>query len=217
MRISTNKDPFNAQPVGFNDSNYQDRLFIMTASLDPNCNITKTILYSWEIAFVDRETGMFNHIYQFGKTTKEDKIRLWKSFIRPFGLQYIRCIARIAGPGGVYFLTYNFGFFELVEMKSFKCEVTSRQDMATLDKFTLNCKGGYTGKQAVGYTVRTRDSSDAILVLSEWRSPNGTVTLPPRIGNPMEDYEVQVHVEAKYLSMPPLFDDVVVKVGRYVV
>lgn len=213
IRISISKDPFNAQLVPFDSSNFRDT-FTVTAILDPDCNITKMILYSWEITFVDRETGMFNQIYQYGKfQRKKNEVHLWKKFIRRPGLQYIRCIARIAEQPGVYLLTYDFGFFEIVPMEPLKCEVTSSQGMSTLDKFTLRCKGGYKDKQAIGYTVRMLDSSDAILVLSEWGFPNGTLTVPAVHGSPMEDYNVRVEVEAKYLSMPSLIDDVVVKVG----
>lgn len=198
--------------------------------------------YSWEIAAVDRESGIFNLMYQFGNTQRgkkgTDKLRLWKNVIKPPGLQYIRCIARNADETGVYSFTYDFGFFELVRMEPLNCKVTPRQGKPTLDKFTVRCKGGYKDMEAIGYSA-TLDSlnkplgsitshcsgkepgtglektaeiePNKPLILSHWSTPNGTITLPA--GNPEEDYNVRVKIEAKYLSKPSLFDDVVVKVG----
>ena len=211
----------------------------MTVTLDKDCNITAVIEYSLEIAAVDRESGIFGLIRQFGKTRrgkkKSEKLRLWKQHIQPPGLQYIRCIARNAGENT---FAYDFGFFELVRMEPLNCTVTPREGKPTLDKFTVRCIGGYTDIEVIGYSATLASTSKPFgsiinhcsgkepetglerqaendpnkpLVLSNWSTPTGTITLPA--GNPKEDYGVRVMIEAKYLSMSPLFHDVVVKVG----
>lgn len=221
-------------------------MYTLAASLDHDCNITEMIEYSWEIAAVDRNLGIFNLIYQFGKTRrgekkKDDELRLWKQHIQPPGLQYIRCIARNADKTGVYSFTYDFGFFELVLMEPLYCTVTPRQGKPTSDKFTVRCTGGYKDKKVIGYSATLASTSKHFgsitnhcsgkeletgleketeidpyrpLVLSNWSTPTTTITLPA--GDPKEDYSVRVKIEAKYLSMPSLFDDVVVKVGWFV-
>ena len=245
VQIFLGEDPLNPQLVTFDATKKTGRQFTVAASLDPDCNITAKIAYSWEIAAVDRESGIFNLIYQFGNIRRgkkrTDKVRLWKQYIQPPGLQYIRCIARNADEKGVYLFNYDFGFFELVRMEPLNCTVTPREGKPTLDKFTVRCIGGYKGIEPIGYSatlVSTNQSFGSItsycsrkepgtrldraaeidpnkpLVLSNWSTPNGTITLPA--GNPKEDYNVRVKMEAKYLSKPSLFDDVVVKVGWYV-
>lgn len=209
MRISNiSKNPFNSQVVLYDESNKGNKL-ILTSSLAPDCNISKTLLYSWEIAFVDSDTGMFNLIFQFGKVDrgrkKTSKGKFWKSFIKPPGLQYVRCIARTVDKTDIHMLTYDFGFFRLVRMGQLDCKVTSRQGMPSSVKFTLHCKNGYKGIQATDYTVTGLNSGSDILARSEWRYPKGTITLPIADGNPMENYSIRVQVEAKYFSIPSLF------------
>ena len=213
----------------------------MNARLDPDCNITGMMQYSWEIAEVDRESGIFNLIFQFGPIQKGKKtaakLILWKQYINP-GLQYVRCITRNVDETGVYSFTYDFGFIELVPMEPLNCTVTPRQGKPTLDKFTVRCIGGYKDKEVIGYSATLASTSNPFrsitnhcsgkepetglereaemdpnkpLVLSYWSTPTGTITLPA--GNPKEDYIVRVKIEAKYLTLPSLFDDVVVKVG----
>jgi len=216
----------------------------VTVRLDPDCNITSKIEYRLEIAAVDRELGIFNLIYQFGRARrgkkKSETLHLWKGHIRPPGLQYVRCIARNAdGKGGNSF-TYDFGFFELVLKEPFNCTVTPRQGKPTLDKFTVRCIGGYKNIKVIGYSATLASTSKPFgsitnhcsgkkldtglerqaeidpnkpLVLSNWSTSTGTITLPA--GNPKEDYGVRVKIEAKYSSMPSLCHDVVVKVGWY--
>lgn len=242
VKVILGKDPLNPKLVTFDDTKRIGRQFYVEASLDPDCNITSEITFSWETTAVERESGIFSLIYQFANIRRgkkrADKIRLWKQYIRPPGLQYIRCIARNADETGVYSFTYDFGFFELVRMESLNCTVAPRQGKLSLDKFTVRCIGGYKDIKAIGYSAtlvsnnRTFDSitincsekepgtgperaaefdPNKPLVLSNWSTPNGTITLPP--GNPKEDYNVRVKMEAKYLSKPSLFVDVVVKVG----
>lgn len=243
--MALGKDPLNPMLVPFDSSNKKERKFTVAASLDQDCNINATMAYSWEIAAVDRDTGIFNLIYQYGKTRRgkkrKDKQRIWKQYIQPPGLQYIRCIARNASKEGVYSFTYDFGFFELVQMKPLNCTVTPRQGKPTLDKFTVRCIGGYKDKEVIDYSATLASTGKPFgsitnhcsgeepetglkkeaeidpnkpLALSNWSTPTATITLPA--GNPKEDYNVRIKMEAKYLSLPSLFDDVVVKVGWYV-
>ena len=242
VQVALGKDPLNPTLVTFDSSNKTDRKYTVAASLDQDCNITGMIEYSWEIAAVDRDSGVFNLIYQYGKTQrvkkKKKKLRLLKQYIQPPGLQYIRCIARKAG---VYSFTYDFGFFELVQMKPLYCTITPRQGKPTSDKFTVRCTGGYNDKEVIGYYATLASTSKHFgsitnhcsgkeletglekdteidpykpLILSNWSSPTATITLPA--GDPKEDYSVRVKTEAKYSRMPSLFDDVVVKVGWFV-
>ena len=210
MRISNiSKHPFNTQVVLHDESNVTDKFIILTSSLAPDCNISKMFVYSWEIASVDTDTGMFNQIFQFGnadrRTNKTTKGKFWKILINPPGLQYVRCIARVDVQTGIRLLTYDFGFFKLVRKRPLDCKVSSRQGMASFIKFTLQCKNGYKGIQASGYTFTGLDSRSNILARSEWRSPNGTITLPVTDVSPMENYSIRVQVEAKYFSIPSLF------------
>lgn len=207
---SVGKDPFNARLVPF--KHFRES-FTVTAILNPDCNVTKLTTYTWEIASVDKESGMFNMIYRFGKVQRQKVMTLWLRWIRPPGLQYIRCLARNADQTGVHVFTYDFGFFETVPMKPLRCVVKPSKGKAVLGKFNLNCRGGYEGREAIGYTV-TVDSNIGSPVDSEWKSLNRTVALP--FGNPKDDNHVKVMVQAKFLSMPSLFDDVVVQV-RYVI
>ena len=183
----------------------------MTANLNPTCSATGTIRYTWEITNVDMETGLFNMIYQWGKHKLGiNKFDIWTNFVPTEGLHYIRCIVRKDGNPGVYAFKYDFGFFELVRMKPLRCIVKPSQGKAALDKFQLRCSGSYKGVKAIGYTS-TLDLSNEPLVLAVWRSPNGTITLPA--GNPKEDYNVRVKVEAMFPSLPSLFANILVKVS----
>ena len=201
------------------------------------------IEYSWETTAVDRDSGIFSQIYQFGKTQrgekkKDDEIKLWKQHIRPPGLQYIRCIVRNKSD---FSFTYDFGFFELVQMEPLNCTITPRQGKPTSDKFTVRCTGGYKDKEVIAYSATLASTSKHFgsitnncsgkeletgleketdidpykpLVLSNWSTPTATITLPA--GDRRENYSVRVKIEAKYLRMPSLFDDVVVKVSWFV-
>ena len=213
MRISNiSKHPFDTQVVFHDESNKMDK-FNLTSSLAPDCNISKVLVYSWEIASVDTDTGMFNRIFQFGKAdngTKKATKEFWKGFINPPGLQYVRCIARVVYPTGIHLLTYDFGFFRLIRKRPLDCKVPSMQGMPSFIKFTLQCKNGYKGIQASGYTFTGLDSRSNILARSEWRSPNGTITLPVTDVSPMENYSIRVKVEAKYFSIPSLFFELVI-------
>ena len=92
-----------------------------------------------------------------------------------------------------------------------KCSITPSQGRAILDKFTLKCTSAkYSNREATGYQVSLDSGSDAV-VIPEWRPFNGTIRLP--LGNPEEDYKVRLKVEAKFLSLPSVFDDVVAEVG----
>lgn len=245
MQVFLGKDPLNPTLVTFDDTKRTGRKFTVAASLDPDCNITSKITFSWETTAVDRKSGIFNLIYQFANIRRgkkrADKIRLWKQYIQPPGLQYIRCIARNSDETGVYSFTYDFGFFELVRMEPLNCTAAPRKGKLSLDKFAVRCMGGYKDIKAIGYSATLVSNNKPFnsitshcsgkepgtgleraaefdpnkpLVLSNWSTPNGTITLPA--GNPNEDYNVRVKMEAKYLSKPSLFDDVVVKVGWYV-
>ena len=91
------------------------------------------------------------------------------------------------------------------------CSITPSQGRAILDKFTLKCTSPkYNNREATGYQVSLESRSEAV-VFPEWRPLNGTIRFP--LGNPEQDYGIRLKVEAKFLSLPSVFDHVVAKVG----
>lgn len=175
----------------------------VTASLQPDCSPTDDIRYSWELAGVDKDSGMLNMMLPVGKTKAPHNLSLSRLYLRPpAGLWYIRCIARSFH--SISRLTYDFGFIETVPIYPLQCEITPSEGKAILDKFTVKCIKGYIGKTPTGYIVTLRSTIGPVAI-PKWRSPF-TIRLPT------QNYSVRVKVEAKYLSLPSLFSHVVAKV-----
>ena len=164
-------------------------------------------MYSWEVTGVDKESGAFNIIYQYGKMRRHRNLVLVPRILQPAGLQYIRCLARSTKSISAY--KYDFGFIETVLMRPLHCFITPSEGRAILDKFTLRCTGGYRGIKATAYTVSLNSSSGPV-VIPNWRAPDGIITLP--VGNPVEGYSVTLIVEARFTSVPLLVDHAVAKV-----
>lgn len=183
--------------------------YSLSASLQPGCNSTEDVLYFWEVASVDRNSGLLNQIYQIGKQREQRTLTFMLLILRPPGLTYIRCLARHINRMSAY--RFDFGFIETMYLHPLHCSITPRQGRAILEKFTLNCTSAkYGSREPTGYQVSLDSRSDAV-VIPEWQPLNGTIRLP--LGNPEEGYRVRLKVEAKFLSLPSVFDDVVVKVG----
>ena len=207
VTVSLGKDPWNAKLIIVNEEASLSR-FTVSASLQPECNTTKDVIYSWEVTGVDKESGVFNVIYQYGKMGMHRHLALVPGNLRPAGLQYIRCLAR-STKWRISAYKYDFGFIETVLMRPLHCFITPREGRAILDKFTLRCTGGYRGIKATAYTVSLNSSSGPV-VIPKWRAPDGIITLP--VGNPVEGYSIRLMVEARFTSVPLLVDHAVAKV-----
>lgn len=207
ITVSLGKDPWNAQLVIVNEKVRWFK-FNVSASLETKCNATENIMYNWEVANVDKESGVFIKIYQYGKMSSNRKRFLIPSLFRPPGLIYVRCLARSINRISAY--KYNFWFFETLFMRPLHCVITPSEGKAILDEFPLRCTGGkYGDMEATNYKI-TVDSSSGPLVIPNWRPTSGTIRLP--VGNPVEGYGVRLKVEANFLTFPSLFDHAVTKV-----
>ena len=165
-------------------------------------------MFNWEVATVDKESGVFIKIYQYGQMSRNRKVLLFPSIIRPSGLIYVRCLARSINRISAY--KYSFGFFETLFMRPLHCEITPSEGKAILDEFLLRCTGAeYGDMKAASYKVIVDSSSDPV-VIPKWRPANDTIRLP--VGNPVDDYRVRLKVEANFFTFPSLFDHVVTKV-----
>ena len=207
ITVTLGKDPWNAQLVIINEEVRRFK-FSVSASLQTNCNATEDILYNWEVANVDKQSGVFIKIYQYGKMSSSRKLILYPSLFRPSGLIYVRCLARSINRISAY--KYSFGFLETLFMRPLNCVITPSEGRAILDKFSLRCTGAkYGDMEATNYKI-TVDSSSELVVIPNWRPTSGTITLP--VGNLLEAYGVRLKVEANFLTFPSLFDHVVTKV-----
>ena len=183
------------------------KFFDVVASLDPECN-PQQVMYSWEGAKVDKELGMFvSPPYPLHKeSTTRPELKLRPFLLQPYGLYYIRCLTsyhRLSTS------KYDYGFLETVFMRPFRCEITPIQGKAILERFTLNCSRGYDGKSPTSYSIKFNSSSGPVDV-TNWRSPSDAIRLPA--GNLVDDYSVQLKVEANFPPLPPLHTHVAVKV-----
>ena len=191
-----------------NEEDYWSK-FTLSASLQPGCNHREDVMYNWEVAFVDKQSGLFSMMHPYGEISGNANLSLIPGLIRPAGLKYIRCLVRSKYRISAY--KYDFGFIETMFMRPLQCEITPSQGRAILDDFTLRCNNAkYGADEATGYKV-TLDFSGKRVLFPNWRQPNGTLRLP--VGNSAEDYSVRLKVEATFLSFPSLFDEVVAKVG----
>ena len=198
VHVSISKDP--NRPTTILPSSYLS--YPIGASLQPGCNETKTYIFTWEMASVDRDSGEFTQLFLYGKqdeATVNINILTDKTFLRP-GMQYVRC--RVTMRDRLHVFAYDFGFLET--MDSLTCHATPAEGTAVLTEFSLFCKGGYDSETPLRYVV-TRPFNNALVTIFDQRSPTMDVTLPP--GDP-----IHLTVEAKYPSLPPLVTTLSIKV-----
>lgn len=211
VSIHLSKDPSNAKLVIIKRDEIAVSEYTVEATLQHGCSPTNDVLYSWEYAYADRDSGMVNQIYEFRKPLQSRRHTFMPFIFRPWGLQYIRCLARLKDSMSSY--RYDFGFINTVILAPMRCEITPSQGRALLDKFILSCTNPtYNGVKPTSYQV-TLDSSGDHVVIPDWDPISGTAVRLPA-GNPQDDYNVSLKVEATFLSFPSVFENLEVKVGN---
>lgn len=210
VSISLGKDPWNAKVVILN-AEYQS--FTVVANLLKGCEATDKIIYNWEIAYVDKKSGVFISTFLLGSGTRNNELSLHEAGIRSPGLKYIRCVIRSINNMGTYI--YDFGFIEMISMLPLQCAINPSQGKAILDQFTLRCSGAmYNDTEANGCTVSLDVGGKHLIIERRQCIDFGKIRLPP--GNPVENYTILLNIEADFLAFRSMFRQVSVKVGCHI-
>lgn len=202
VNVSLNKDPRNPTVVIVTNSKPR---FLATAHINSECREIKDLLYSWEVARVDKMLGMFDGAYLSSPVSEQQN-----SFSVPLGqsgLHYVRCLLRRRSRR-IHIITYDFGFIETVAVRSLHCNITPTKGTALLETFSLNCSGGYENVDAVAYTVKFNSSRGPLVI--DLRTPNDTIRLPA--GDHLHDYTFRLNVEAHFSALQSLHSYVFAKV-----
>lgn len=203
VNVSLNKDPRNPTVVTF--TNKKPCRFLATAHINSECRQIKDLLYSWEVARVDKMLGMFEGAYLSSPMSEQQN-----SFNVPLGqsgLHYVRCLVRRRSRG-IHIITYDFGFIETVAVRPLQCNITPTKGTALLETFSLNCSGGYENVGAVAYTVKFNSSRGPLVI--NLRTPDDTIRLPA--GDRLHDYTFRLNVEAHFSALQSLHSYVFAKV-----